>query len=113
MENPEPTISENDIKVARMIEELLRTSVIQKEGLINHHEIHIGVAPIRVPVAKHKKGNDHSKKDKAQRLVPCLHVQETLEVSEFLRFVAHSPERHRCPHTSCNFVERSRSRFFD
>src|SRR5215831_14509818 len=97
MKKTEPIINQEDIEVAGMVEEILRTSVIQKEGLIHHHVIHIGAAPIRVPVAEQKEGNDHSKENKAQRPVPGLHVPEALEAPEFLRFIAYNPKRHPCP----------------
>src|SRR5215510_2184340 len=95
MKKPEPAINEKDIQVAGMVEEILRTSVIQKEGLIHHHEIHISVAPIRVPVAEQKERNYHSKEYKAQRPVPGLHDEETFEAPEFLRFTFHNLRRHR------------------
>src|SRR5712672_3352517 len=103
MEKPEPSINEEDIKVAGMIEEILRTSVIQKEGLIRNHEIHISVAPIRVPVSEQKERNYQAKKNEAQRPVPCLHIEEMLEASECLHFIPPNPKRHRCLRSKLRF----------
>src|SRR5215467_5952311 len=103
MKKPEPMINQEDIKVAGVVEEILRTSVIQEEGLIHDHVIHISVAPIRVPVAEQKEGNDQSKQNQAQGPVPGLHVPETLKSPEFLRLIPHNPKRHRCPRSKLRF----------
>ena len=58
-----------------MVEELLRLAVIEGERAVDHHEIHVGVAPVDQRITEQKKRGREAGDDRRQSPSPAKQRQ--------------------------------------
>ena len=84
VQQPKPELQRQDGYVRGVIEELLRLAVVEHKGVVDHHEIHVGVAPVDQRVAEQKKRCRKAGDDRGQSPSP---TEESQPVEGILRGV--------------------------
>jgi len=54
VQQPKPELHRQDCYIRGVIEEQLRLAVVEDKGVVDYHEIHVGVAPVDQRVAEQK-----------------------------------------------------------
>ena len=75
MQQLKPELQRQDRQVGGMIEEQLRLAIVEQEGIVDHHEIHIGVAPVDDGVAEQEKRQRKADGDRRQSPSPTKEGQ--------------------------------------
>jgi hypothetical protein len=71
MQQPEPELHGNNRDVCWMIDELLRLAVVEEERVVDHHEIHVGIAPVDQRVAQQEKRCRKAQDDRREAVSPA------------------------------------------
>ena len=71
MQQLEPGLRGKDREIGRMVEELLRLAVVEQERVVDHHEIHVGIAPVEQRVAEQEERCGKAENDGGQPLAPA------------------------------------------
>src|SRR5579871_1615081 len=71
MQRLEPDFDRDDGEVTGMVEKLLRLAVVQQERVVDHHEVHIGVAPISDRIAAEEERYRKAEDDRGQSPSPA------------------------------------------
>ncbi len=75
MQQLKPELHRQDGDVGGMIEIELRLAVVKHEGVVDHHEIHVGIAPIDQRVAVQEKRQCKAADDRRQSPAPAKKAQ--------------------------------------
>src|SRR5579859_833800 len=74
-----------------MIEKQLRLAVIERKRVVDHHEVHVGVAPVNQRVAVQKKRGRHRGHYCDQSPTPSKKCQPVESVRAGLRLIRRGP----------------------
>ncbi len=75
VQQPEEILHRQDGEVRGMIEIFLRQAVVENEGIVDDHEVHVGVAPVDGEIAEQEKGRDHAGDDGGKTAAPAKPAQ--------------------------------------
>jgi hypothetical protein len=64
-----------------VIEIMLRLAVIEQKGVVDHHEVHVGITPIDDEIAEQEKREHKAGDERGQPSAPACHGQAIKRVS--------------------------------